>query len=46
MCGIQRPVSIKLTEAKRAYKICRDKFEILKPDVDVYKAMFLARIVK
>ena len=45
-CGIQRPLSITLTESKREYKICRDEFEILKPDVDICMERFLARRVK
>ena len=45
-CGIQRPLSIKLTEAERAYKICSDEFNILKPAVDFYRARLLVRRVK
>ena len=45
-CGIQWPLNTTLIEAVRAYKICRDESEILKPDVDVYRYRFLARILK
>ena len=46
MYGVHRPLSITLTEDKRAYQICRDEFDILKPDTDVYRARLLARRVK
>ena len=42
----ERPLSITLTEAERAYKICSDDFDRLKPYADVYRARFLARRVK
>ena len=45
-CGIQRPLSTTLTEATRAYKICRDEFDRLKPGAGVYRENFLARRVK
>ena len=45
-CGIQQPMSITLTEYGRAYKICRDELERLKPDVDIYRESFLALKVK
>ena len=46
LCVIQRPLSITLTEAGRAYKICSDDLDRLKPYADVYRARFLARRVK
>ena len=45
-CVIQRTLSITLTDAERAYIICRDEFKRLKPDADVYSARFLTRRVK
>ena len=42
-CGIQRPLSITLIEADRAYKICSDEFEISKPDANIYRERFLTR---